>query len=56
MFARPFITDVWQGSNMPGLWIYQHSEDVSGPKYTMVLNMPGSHRALNMPEYALIIF
>ena len=47
--------------NKPGLWICQGSEYASGSEYvkgsgyTTVLNMPGLHRVLNMPEYAWII-
>ena len=35
---------------MPGFWIYL------GSGYTTVLNMPGLHRVLKMPEYAWIIY
>ena len=65
------IVDVWQGSeyasdfeyasalNIPGLWICQGSEYASDSEYVRVLdtvlNMPGLHGVLNMPEYAWII-
>ena len=43
--------------NKPGFWIYQGSENASGSEYASdsefprILNMPGLHSVLNMPEY-----
>ena len=37
---------------MLGFWIYQGSEYVFGSENAKVLNRPGLHSVLNMPEYA----
>ena len=47
MFARVLIMR-WV-LNMSDFWFYQSSE------YTRVLNMPGLHKAVNLPEYAWIL-
>ena len=55
VFSIYQVSECTSALNTPGFWIYHDSEYASGFKYAKVLNMPGLHRALNMPEYAWII-
>ena len=38
--------------NIAGVWICQDTEYASGSEYVRVLDIPGLHSVLNMPEYA----